>query len=569
MGAIEVTGLGKRYRAYGSPWARFRAAVWPGSAPATREFVALEGVTLSVPKGCALGVVGPNGAGKSTLLKILAGIVDPTEGSAAVEGGVASIIELGAGFHPEFTGQQNALLNAEILGFSPEQARAAYDDIARFCELGKYLDMPVKTYSSGMFVRLAFAVAISARPDVLLVDEALAVGDAVFAHRCLARIRAMRERGVTIVFVSHDTNTIAGVCDRAIYLDRGRVVHDGSPKDVIHAYLTNVAERLTAGTGEDGRVAAFHDVGAVETDAESAERRFGSFQARITDIAVEDGDGRACEKLVSGEPARFRMIVRFHTAAKDPVFGVMIRNRFGVEIFGTNTHLRRQATGTFAPGDTAEALFEAPLHLGAAPYTASFAVHTADGHFFDYRVDAKVFEVVGGLDTIGLAALPVRVTIRHAGRDAASPDDFRERLFAGAPSRIVPGHDAEPYLSGEWHAAEGEGGEPRRWLGADAQAIMRMPAGAGTIVLRLQTHAPASGGDPLRVAVSLDDQEAGICGPVTAEWGDFALPVPAELRGRVIAVRLRPSRTWSPADHNPASGDRRRLSVMLAEIRAE
>ena len=282
-----------------------------------------------------------------------------------------------------------------------------YDEIADFCQLGGYMDMPVKTYSSGMFVRLAFAVAVSARPEILLVDEALAVGDAVFAHRCLARIREMREAGTTIVLVSHDTNMIGQVCDRAIFLDRGRLAAEGDPRDVVHHYLLSVAERLTAARAGGERLAArFHEIGAVESatgggEASMIERRFGTFEARIFDLWSGRPSGEAGRRFGSGECAVFRMKVRFDADVSEPVFGLMIRNRYGMELFGTNTHLRKQPMRPARAGSAADVRFEIPLMLGGGPYSASFAVHTAAGHYYDYRVDALVFEVLQSPDCGG------------------------------------------------------------------------------------------------------------------------------------------------------------------------
>lgn len=565
--AVEVRRLSKKYRVFDRPMTRLRAAVAPGTVRGGREFVALDDVSFALERGTALGVLGPNGAGKSTLLKVLGGIVEPTSGDVVLRGTVASIIELGAGFHPDFTGRQNALLNAEILGFTPAQALAAYDEIAAFCELGSYLDMPVRTYSSGMFVRLAFAVAVSARPDVLLVDEALAVGDAVFAHRCLGRIREMREAGVTIVFVSHDTNMILGVCDRAVYLDRGRLMADGAPKDVVHSYLLNVAERLTESSGEKGSVSRFHNVGAVEKDHGNGERRFGSFQASITEFAVEDGGGNPATTLASGRPARFRMRVRFDTVVADPVFGLMLKNRFGVEMFGTNTMLRQQATGRFGPGDAAEVVFELPLHLGAAVYSASFAVHTAAGHFFDYRVDAAVFEVTGVAETIGLLNLPTEVSVaRIAGGGATGADGLREELHADAPGRLDMGPDALPFLEGDWHAAERDGDGWARWSGARASAFMRCPAAGGRVSVRFRALHPDIDGKPVTASLRVEDGPA-----VTEEVGDDAprtleADIPRSLWGRVIRVTVGTDRTWVPAECAPGSADTRALGLRATTL---
>ena len=567
---VDVRSLTKRYRVFGSPLARLRAAVAPGSVRGGRDFTALEDVSFALEPGSALGVVGPNGAGKSTLLKVLGGIVEPTSGEVLIRGTVASIIELGAGFHPDFTGRQNALLNAEILGFTQAQALAAYDEIARFCELGQYLEMPVRTYSSGMFVRLAFAVAVSAHPDVLLVDEALAVGDAVFAHRCLARIREMRRTGVTIVFVSHDTNMILGLCDRAIYLDRGRLMSDGPPKDVVHAYLLNVAERLTAADGTDGNVTTFHAVGAVEREGGRDDKRFGSFQAVITSFGVENGEGHASEKLISGEPARFRMNVHFDTVVDDPIFGLLLKNRFGVEIFGTNTMLRKQATGRFEHDQTAEVVFDLPLHLGAGIYSASFAVHTVDGHYYDYHTDAAVFEVTGVVETIGLLNLPTEVTVTRGLAAETGAAELREKLYPDAPQALEPGPAELRFLAGDWYGAEREGDRWQRWMGRSAWAFVRVGEQADSVGVRFRAGHPDVATQPVHVSLRVDRSDEVQVDLNHTEWTTLEVPVASTMRGRVVKVLLTVDRTWVPSDwHNGEGGDPRTLGLMVARVEAK
>lgn len=564
--AISVSNLGKRYRAYGSPWERLKHILLPGSKPFDgREFVALENVTFDVARGCALGVIGPNGAGKSTLLKILSGIVEPSEGEAHLNGKVSSIIELGAGFHPDFTGRENALLNATILGYSPDEANRAYEKIAAFSELGRYLDMPVRTYSSGMFVRLAFAVAISAQPEILLVDEALAVGDAVFAHRCLARIREMKERGVTIVFVSHDTNAIVNVCDRTIFLDRGNLVADGVPREVVHLYLLNVAERLTTYNEAPTVSAPFHEIGAVETPGE---KRFGSFEARITAFDLLDAAGNPNGRLPSGPLATFQMTVQFDTKVENPVFGVMIKNRYGVEVFGTNTYLRKMTTGTFEPGDTARASFTVPMLLGSGSYTASFAVHTAEGHFYDYRVDACVLEVVGSGDTIGLAALPPVIEINRVDGDTATAgDDFLDRIYGNAPAKIEMVAGSERHLSGTWYMPEVLDGVPCRWSGATAIAYLRLPEGSAHLVIRAKTEDPEVRQHPSKMECFVNNQSVGSADIRHGQWEELTFPLGSLPTGRVVALRLS-SPGWVPANRLPGSQDTRELGVLVASIEA-
>ncbi|MBM3335526.1 ABC transporter ATP-binding protein [Candidatus Sumerlaeota bacterium] len=411
MDTIVLSDVTKRYRVYPRPIDRLKEALTLNRRSYHREFTAVDDLSLSVPKGCTMGIIGPNGAGKSTVLKMMAGIIGPTAGQVVVHGRVASIIELGTGFHGEFSGRDNVYLSAAIMGISRERVNEVFDQIARFAELGTYINMPVKTYSSGMFVRLAFSIAIHVAPDVLLVDEALAVGDAYFAHRCLRRIREMQDRGVTVCFVSHDLDAVRNICHEAILLDRGRLIDRGAPKSIVQCYQTLVAERIARMSEGEATPPDFHSVGAVETSGDLCEHRFGTFEAEIVQAQVCDSTGRPTKRLVSGDNASFAIDVRFRKDIEDPVFGIMLRNRYGTEVFGTNSHLRGERTGSFRNGQTVRVIFRTPLNIGVGVYAVSFAVHTATGYFYDYRVDNMLIEVVGPLASIGIAALPLTIEI--------------------------------------------------------------------------------------------------------------------------------------------------------------
>ena len=408
---VEAKGLVKRYRVYPTPLSRLKEVACFNRWGFHREFTALEDVDLSISKGRTIGALGRNGAGKSTLLKILAGIISPTEGALRVEGRVSSIIELGAGFHPEFSGRENVRLNAAVLGFSNDEIDEIYDQVVQFAELGNYIDMPVKTYSSGMFTRLAFSIAIHMQPDILLIDEALAVGDAIFSQRCIQQIRRLQEAGVTIFFVSHDTNAVRGLCDEVLLLERGRIIAQGPPVNIVQQYEVMVAERLAQMSA--GKVVEFQDTGAPETGQLTTERRFGDFAGRIASVALENEEGEARERFLSGEKMRARLRVQFAEDLANPVFGMMIRNRFGVEVFGANTQLMKLETGDFAKNSEAEVTFAIELNLGHGSYQLSFAVHTPENHVYDYRVDCAVFEVLGAEESIGIAPLPASCAIQR------------------------------------------------------------------------------------------------------------------------------------------------------------
>lgn len=560
--AIEAVALRKVYRHYGSPWQRFRSLL-AGSARA-REFVALDNVTLRIARGSAVGILGPNGAGKSTLLKILAGIVEPTSGEVFVRGTVGSILELGAGFHPEFTGRENLLLNSALLGYPPERTSEILARVEEFCELGPYLDLPVKTYSSGMFVRLAFSAAIAVEPDILLVDEALAVGDAVFAHRCLARVRELRERGCTIVFVTHDTATLTQVCDRAILMAQGAIVADGLPRDVVDLYLVRVAEQLAKGAAGQKNF-SIHVVGAREETCPT-EKRFGSFQTEIVECAVEGADGRPLERIVSGMPIRLRLAVRFHRRVENPVFGVMIKNRHGVEIFGTNTHLRAMHTGVFEAGDVAQACFDLPLMLGGGTYAFSFAVHTADGHFFDYRVDARLCEVIGVDEAIGIVNLPVAVSVAKMEDSVGAPvADLAAHLYSDAPETLDMSEHCERFLAGEWHVAQRDDHGFYRWLGREGLAFVASGK-SKTLELEAETFAPDAAQNPVSLRVLVNGREIGEAVFTDAQRRLLRFELSDTVLRPINTVTLVASRVWSPTQFDNSSQDARQLSVLVRRI---
>jgi len=558
---IETSHLRKVYQLYASPWQRLKALLTGRGQ--VREFVALDDVTIRVAKGSALGVLGANGAGKSTLLRILAGVAEPTEGDVTIRGRVGAILELGAGFHPEFTGRENVLMNASLLGFPPERTQELLRRVEESCELGPYFDLPVKTYSSGMFVRLAFSAAIAVNPDILLVDEALAVGDAVFAHRSLARVRELREQGCTIVFVTHDTATLTQICDRAILLSKGRIVADGLPRDVVDYYLVQVAEQLAA--RGNGISSAIHTLGARELTS-SAEKRFGSFEVEIVEHALESVDGKSLDRVVTSTPVRFRFLAKFHRRVENPVFGIMIKNRYGVEVFGTNTHLQGLTTGVFEAGEMACVYVDTPLYLGAGSYAASFAVHTADGHFFDYRVDTLLFEVIGDSTTIGIVNLPAIVSVTKEDASGKAPlSDLAAQLFSDAPPVLDMTETCRRFLAGHWHTIEQDQEGSYRWLGREGLAFIARGSGTN-LELDVQTFAPDVSENPIVVRVLVNGYEIGTLELNSQERHKAIMAVPHDFLRKVNTVTLSASRVWSPAQFTPGSTDSRELSILVRRI---
>jgi lipopolysaccharide transport system ATP-binding protein len=339
MDAVIVENGSKNYRIYAKPADRLKELILRGRKFHT-DFWALRNVSFRVPKGTTFGVVGENGSGKSTLLQIVAGTLQPTEGKITLAGRVAALLELGAGFNPEFTGRENVLLNAAIMGLSEEETLLRLPEIERFAEIGSFIDQPVKTYSSGMYVRLAFAVAIHVDPEILLVDEALSVGDVYFQQRCMRRIRQMKQDGKTILFVSHDVTAVKNLCDAAIWLEHGEIKGIGDPGEVVGKYLAAMTLRRDPYAAEPGRVgskAAANGSGLVVRGLPNVDHRWGNRHAEIIGIQILDVRGNPCEIAEHGGNVVVRVSAAFHEDVDQPILGIMLRNRLGEDICGINT----------------------------------------------------------------------------------------------------------------------------------------------------------------------------------------------------------------------------------------
>lgn len=399
---IEVRSVSKVYRLYGKPSHRLLETLT--ERVMHREFYALRNVSLRVEPGEMLALVGPNGSGKSTLLQIVAGILDPTRGSVRVDGRVAALLELGAGFNPEFTGRENILLNGEILGRTRKEMEEAFPRIAAFAGLGEFIDRPVKEYSSGMYVRAAFSAAIHAEPQVLIVDEALAVGDAIFARRCVEKFEELKARGVTILFVSHDLGLVKRLADRAVFLHEGEVRAEGRTSDVVNRYVGMVLEQH-APRGEDER----------EPQGE-ATFRHGDGSSRVVSVELLDESGRAVKVIESGAAAVVRVRALFEKASENPVVGMLVRNRLGVDVFGTNTRVEGRELGRVEAGEEIEVEFRFACSLAGHEYTLTAATQNWDGTSQDWLDDVLSFRVTDRRAVAGVASLPVEVRVRKAVR---------------------------------------------------------------------------------------------------------------------------------------------------------
>src|SRR5690242_12628658 len=315
----------------------------PGAGPLHTDFWALRDIGFTVEKGETLGLVGPNGCGKSTLLQIISGILQPTTGRVVARGRIAALLELGAGFNPEFSGRENVYLNGEIMGLSRAEIDRALPSIEAFAEIGEFIERPVKEYSSGMYVRLAFSTAIHVEPEILIVDEALAVGDAVFANRCVRKFQELRERRITVLFVSHDLGLVKQLSDRAILLLNGRMAAEGAPKDVINRYIGLVLEKQEPAEKKDSRLRSSF--------------RHGDGTSEILSVRILNERGEDTAVVASGEPVTVQVRSRFHQAKSDPMVGILIRTRIGMDVYGTNTRIEQIALGDFGAGDELEVDF--------------------------------------------------------------------------------------------------------------------------------------------------------------------------------------------------------------------
>lgn len=386
MGSIVVTKLGKAYRQYPSRWARLAEWLLPGSRPRHKLRWVLRDIDFSIAPGESVGLIGVNGAGKSTLLKLITGTAQPTEGQVALQGRVAALLELGMGFHPDFTGRQNAIMSGQLLGMRVEDVQALMPEIEAFAEIGEHLDQPVRVYSSGMQVRLAFAVATCVRPDILIVDEALAVGDVFFQQKCFARIERFVAAGTTLLFVSHSAGTVLNICDRCIFLRNGAVAFDGLPSDALDLYQ---AELLTRLDQAPDAIRVQHAAPAPEADgpAPVAGRtplsgKTGSIATAAADcvgVRLFDAQGSERTTLLADQQATLQIDYLLHQDVADPHVGFKIRNRYGVVLFETNSYCMRRAPGPRAAGAVLSARFSLPLSLFPDEYTITVGLG-AGGH---------------------------------------------------------------------------------------------------------------------------------------------------------------------------------------------
>jgi lipopolysaccharide transport system ATP-binding protein len=424
--ALRVDDVSKQYRTYARPGDRLKESLTRGRLRRHKEFWALQNISFEIEKGATVGIVGPNGCGKSTLLQIIAGTLEPTHGEVWHEGRIAALLELGAGFDPEFTGVENVYMNASLLGFSRRETDALLPHIERFAEIGEFLCQPVKTYSSGMYVRLAFAIAASVEPDILIIDEALAVGDAVFQHRCLRRIKDLHEHGATVLFVSHDAAAVRALCSRAILLKAGRIVVDGKPADVLNRYQKIIMEREEAYEVASGAVKQAQSAGLPIAPLRYTYRH-GDGSAEIIGAELVDSTGRTLEMAETGEALRLRIQARLNSDLDDPVVGFLIKNRHGIHSYGTNTSEQQIDLGLVRRDEILEVTFSFNCWLGIDQYSISLAVHSRAGESYDWLDGALFLRVTSIGHFEGVANLNASATVHRRPTNLNTLDQENEQ----------------------------------------------------------------------------------------------------------------------------------------------
>ena len=419
--AIEVDNVQKIYKLYDKPSDRMKEAFGFGKKTKHKLHYALKGVDMKIYQGETVGIIGTNGSGKSTILKIITGVLNPTSGRVLVNGRISALLELGAGFNMEYNGIENVYLNGTMMGFSEKEIEAKLPEILSFADIGDYVYQPVKTYSSGMFVRLAFAVAINIEPEILIVDEALSVGDVFFQAKCYHKFEEFKKMGKTILFVSHDLTSIAKYCDRVILLNKGVKLAEGSPKDMVNMYKKLLVHQLDEETLED--VSGKSEIGEHTEDGKAWKDHFevnptildyGEKQAEIVDFCIIDQYGQYSSIIEKGSVCQVKAKLYFHSQVKNPIFTITIRNKQGTDITGTNSMFERVETGTVEAGETRIGTYTQRIDLQGGDYLLSLGCTGYVGD--EFKVYHRLYDLVGitvlsDKDTVGFYDMNTVITV--------------------------------------------------------------------------------------------------------------------------------------------------------------
>ncbi|MCC5646818.1 ABC transporter ATP-binding protein [Nostoc sp. CHAB 5824] len=422
--AISLKNISKCYKRYARPVDRLKEILLPGKSHA-QEFWALRDINLEISKGETLGIIGQNGSGKSTLLQIIAGTLTPTTGEVWVNGRVSALLELGSGFNPEFTGRQNVFFNGQILGLSRDEIQAKFDDIAAFAEIGDFIEHPVKTYSSGMVLRLAFAVVANTEPSILIVDEALAVGDAKFQARCMKRIRQLKDKGVTILFVSHDSGSVKMLCKSAILLNHGIMLEIGNPKEVVNHYIALLSSTQNEADFEENNLEETeilnNDNDFIKNKENNSVYRHGNKLAIIKSVQINDSEDKKTLKIETGKPFQISVLLEAKAELSDLIVGISIRNLMGLVIYGTNSQLLNLKLPSLENQQQLVVIFEVPCYLNKGVYTVTIGIHSEEGLSYDWIDELLVFEVNNSIFCEGLVDLQSKIKLDTRGYNVIVP----------------------------------------------------------------------------------------------------------------------------------------------------
>ena len=416
MDIISVQNLSKIYRLYTKPIDRLKESVFPFKKNLHTDFYALKNISFNVKKGETVGIIGVNGSGKSTILKIITGVLSPTSGQISIQGRISALLELGAGFNPDYTGIENVYLNGTMMGYSREEMDKKLDEILRFADIGDFVYQPVKTYSSGMFVRLAFAIAINVEPEILIVDEALSVGDVFFQAKCYKKINEIKETGTTILLVTHDMGSIMKYCDKVVLLNKGEMVKQGDPKEIVDIYKKILANQYNP--EEEAAKEELSDTGSLaaapsqisgkwmeKLQINNQKVEYGNGKAEIIDFGIFDHNQNVTNLIIKGEECTIRFKIRFNETVHEPILAFTIKDRRGQELTGTNTMIEDSGFNVGEAGKTYEVAFQQKIMLQGGEYLLSLGCTGYDaGDFVIYHrlYDVTHVAVISNKNTVGV-----------------------------------------------------------------------------------------------------------------------------------------------------------------------
>lgn len=552
---IEIKGLSKRFRVYDRPLDRLKEWLTPSGMSFHWAYWALREVDLTVKKGSSLGIIGVNGAGKSTLLKILCGTLSPTFGSVEIKGRIAGLLELGSGFHPEFTGRQNIYLNARLLGLSDADIEKKLQSIVEFAELGDFLDHPLRIYSTGMALRLGFSVAANVDPDILIIDEALAVGDAYFQQKCLKYLKDFRAKGGTLIFVSHDPGAVKLLCDSAVLLHKGRIIANDTPENVLNYYNTLLVR-------DDADKESFILERKQQEAKGSLPQHSGSFEALIEKVSLVS-DGCETRTLFAGHKAELRVDVKALNDIESPTIGFSLRDRLGYEVIGTNTMLLKKETPALKAGEGLEVSFELPPMLGPGEYTVTVAAHPGRDHIehcYDWTDRMLAFKVAleDESSCVGLLNVPVTAKIEKAESDGRGAKEILESAFEGAPNEIKITEEENRFLTTGFFPPEKIGESYAAWTGARAVFVLKSENAKG-LKLRCATDARQLESGPLEIVLTINGGKEVAKTLASPDWQEVIFPFETEETG-MLRCSLQLNNTFIPEN------DKRALGILVSDI---